>query len=211
MNEVKGWQVGLTKACEWIMRLLYVNLLWIGFTIIGLGVFGLFPATTAMFAVVRKWVMQENDIPIFKTFWRTYRAEFFKVNGLGVILFFIGFSIYFYLKIYHYDNQLVYLFSRPLLFVAIIYYYALVMFFFPTYVHYKLPFLHYLKAPLMFSFASPLRTFLMIIMASSVYYFLITFPGLQPFLAGSTLSLVCMFVAHKVFLKVERKKLSMEA
>src|SRR5690625_7886567 len=82
------------KVCEVISRMAYVNLLWIFFTILGLGVLGIIPATVSLFTITRKWVMSEQDIPVFKTFWQTYRKEFIKSNMLGVILFEIVFLLY---------------------------------------------------------------------------------------------------------------------
>src|SRR5690625_6922967 len=82
------------RWCEGIMRLAYVNLLWILFTILGLGIFGIFPATIALFAVTRKWVMGDRDIPVFSTFWQTFRKEFLKSTLLGWVLFVIGYMIY---------------------------------------------------------------------------------------------------------------------
>src|SRR5699024_2801656 len=84
----------LFRLCEVVMRLAYVNLLWVLFTALGLGLFGIFPATVALFTVTRKWVMGDHDIPIFSTFWHTYRKEFFKSTLFGFILFVIGYIIY---------------------------------------------------------------------------------------------------------------------
>ena len=70
------------RVCEVISKLAYVNLLWIFFTVLGLGVFGFMPATIALFAVTRKWVMGDKDVPVFKTFWTTYRKEFFKSHAI---------------------------------------------------------------------------------------------------------------------------------
>lgn len=206
--ELQGWQAGLHRVCEWIMRLLIVNLLWIGFTIMGLVIFGFFPATAAMFAVVRKWVMNDNDVPIFRTFVQVYRSEFVKVNGLGLILAVFAFTIYFYLDVYQFDSGFIFLITRVVLFVSIILFYAQLMYFFPTYVHYKLPFFQYLKMPIIFALSSPFRTIFMVIMAFGIYMILTNFPGLQPFLAGSTLSLICMFIAYQVFSKFEPANLN---
>ena len=82
-------------VCQVISKLAYVNLLWVFFTALGLGVFGFMPATIALFAVTRKWVMGDKDVPVFKTFWKTYRKEFFKSTLFGVVLFVIGYIIYF--------------------------------------------------------------------------------------------------------------------
>src|SRR5699024_9005025 len=85
---------GLYKLCEWIMRLAYVNILWIVFTAAGLIIFGFFPATGSMFTVIRKWIRKEYDIPVFRLFWSTYRSEFVRLNGIGFIFFVIGIVLY---------------------------------------------------------------------------------------------------------------------
>src|SRR5690625_7732837 len=86
----------LFRLCEIVMRLAYVNLLWILFTVLGLGLFGIFPATVALFVVTRKWVMGDHDIPIFSRFWHNYRKEIFLSTLLGFFLFLIGFVIFVY-------------------------------------------------------------------------------------------------------------------
>ena len=39
---------------EWVIRLVYLNILWIGVSLLGLGILGIFPATSALFPVLRK-------------------------------------------------------------------------------------------------------------------------------------------------------------
>ena len=92
--EMEGLTGRFLRICEVISRLAYANLLWILFTVLGLGIFGFMPATVALFTVTRKWVMGDRDIPVFKTFWNTYRKEFFKSTLFGVVLFAIGYIIY---------------------------------------------------------------------------------------------------------------------
>lgn len=80
--ELNGFVGVLYRTSEWIMRLVYLNLLWIAFSLLGIVLFGFFPATAAMFSVVRKWIMGETDVRVFKEFWQTYRKEFWKSNRL---------------------------------------------------------------------------------------------------------------------------------
>lgn len=80
--------------CEWIMRFAYTNLLWLFFTLLGLGVFGIMPATAALFAVMRKWIQGQDNVPVLKTFWQEYKGEFFRSNLLGAVLALIGVIIY---------------------------------------------------------------------------------------------------------------------
>src|SRR5699024_1115589 len=84
---------GFYKVAEKITRFAYVNILWIAFTMAGLGILGFFPATAAMFAVIRKWGQGYDDIKVFPTFLETYKKEFKKANIVGYILFLIGYLL----------------------------------------------------------------------------------------------------------------------
>ncbi|MGX2959560.1 YesL family protein [Peribacillus sp. JNUCC 23] len=90
-------------VCDWIIRLLYLNLLWIVFTIAGLVIAGIFPATVALFSVLKEWIHEGKNVRVFNVFLNIYRKEFLKANRLGIILFFI--SIVFYMD-WLFTNQL---------------------------------------------------------------------------------------------------------
>jgi hypothetical protein len=61
-----------------ILRLVYINFLWILFSLLGLLIAGFFPSTVAMFTVVRIWVLGETDAAIFNMFWKTLNISFLK-------------------------------------------------------------------------------------------------------------------------------------
>lgn len=84
----------MLRMCEWVMRLAYTNLLWLLFTLLGLGIFGFMPATTALFSVMRKWIQGHEQVSVFQTFWKVYREEFVRSNVIGVVLVIIGTIIY---------------------------------------------------------------------------------------------------------------------
>src|SRR5690606_17151892 len=54
--------------------------------------FTLFPATSAMFSVARKWATGEGDIPIFKSYFQYYKSNY-KQAMLGGIFFVLAFII----------------------------------------------------------------------------------------------------------------------
>ncbi|WP_280769218.1 YesL family protein [Salipaludibacillus daqingensis] len=98
------------RVADWMMKLAFVNLLWILFTILGFGVFGFYPAWIAMCRLMTLWSKGEEP-PLFKTFWSVYRTVFLKANAiaLGIIIMFAvifvnlnivslfgGFFFYFY-------------------------------------------------------------------------------------------------------------------
>ncbi|HET7616371.1 MAG TPA: DUF624 domain-containing protein, partial [Bacillales bacterium] len=90
------WQNTLIVVMEWLTRLAYINILWLLFTLAGLVVFGFGPATNAMFALMRKWLLYpEEDVPVWKTFYRIYRSEFVRSNVLTSIVFLLGVILYF--------------------------------------------------------------------------------------------------------------------
>lgn len=77
---------GFYTLCSWITKIAYINLLWIVFSIAGLLLFGIMPATIAICTVVRKWFLKEAEFAIFPVFVSTYKQEFFSANKLGVLL-----------------------------------------------------------------------------------------------------------------------------
>src|SRR5690625_1946818 len=94
MDTTTGPMGGFYTLANWIMRLAYVNILWIAFSLVGIIILGFFPATIGMFTVIRKWIQGDGDIPIFTTFWATYKKEFLKSNLLGLFLSLIGYILY---------------------------------------------------------------------------------------------------------------------
>lgn len=73
------------KFATYLTKIVYINLLWLLFTIFGLVVFGITPASVAALTVIRKVFHQNEDIGIFSLFLKTYKSEFFRSNKFGLI------------------------------------------------------------------------------------------------------------------------------
>src|SRR5690625_3094470 len=71
---------------EWITKFAYVNLVWIILTLLGGVILGFYPATTAMFAIIRDWLRGRSDLPVLQTLWKYYKLDFLKSNLLGIFL-----------------------------------------------------------------------------------------------------------------------------
>lgn len=112
---------------EWIMWLAYINLLWIVSALFGLIVFGVFPATVAMFTVIRNLLIKDaTGKQIFKTFIFTYKREFLKSNAIGIIITAIGYLLYLdFLFVRNLMGFSYYVFYTGLILVGIIYFIAL--------------------------------------------------------------------------------------
>src|SRR3954451_14875416 len=92
---MQGFHNKFNDIGEWIYRLIVLNFLWMGFTLLGLGVLGIFPATSALFSVLRKWLMNKKKVKIATDFYHFYRKDFLKSNALGYILSLIAVVIWF--------------------------------------------------------------------------------------------------------------------
>lgn len=206
---MQGFALGYYKIAVHVTRLAYLNLLWVVFTLVGLIIFGIMPATAAMFSVTRKWVLGEPDIPIFETFWKTYRKEFVKTNVFGIF-----FMISIYLLIIEFNI----LFSQPSMVykiasfgvVAIFILYAIVLtFFFPIYVHFNLKATDYIKWPFIIGMVHPILTVVMIVGTGILFYAVYTIiPGLLFFFGGSVAAYILTAGAAMTFDKYESKNVT---
>ncbi|WP_342504811.1 YesL family protein [Sporosarcina sp. FSL K6-2383] len=199
--ELEGIAGRFLRVSEMITRMAYVNLLWILFTLLGLGIFGFMPATVALFTVTRKWVMGDKDIPVFKTFWKTYRQEFFKSTLFGVMLFVIGYIIYIDLAFSPTGGLFTLL--RIALFLCGVLYVVLLLYIFPIYVHYDWSKRLYIKYALLIGISYPHYTFILMAGIVALYYLCISIPGIIPFFSVSLLSYMMMWLVYKVIRKME--------
>lgn len=208
--ELNGLTGRFFRVSEIISRMAYVNLLWIFFTILGLGVFGFMPATVGLFAVIRKWVMGDADIPVFSTFWDNYKKEFLKSNLLGVILFMMGYILY--VDFVFLPAGGYYTFIRIALVAVTVLYGIILLFIFPVYVQYewKWKISLYLKYSLVLGLGHP---FFLILMAGGIgalYFVSYKIPGIIPFFSVSILAYIIMWPAYTIIKKIENTQAAVE-
>ncbi len=83
MHRLLGWH---TRAGEIGLRLFQLHLLWVVGTLAGGVLLGVFPATAAVYAVVRGDVMGNERGPLVRQFRTAWRREFRTANLLGYVL-----------------------------------------------------------------------------------------------------------------------------
>lgn len=199
----------LYTLSDWVMRLAYLNLIWLLFTVVGLVVFGFMPATVAMFTVVRKLLQKEANVPIFKAFICAYKESFFRANLVGLFLILFGYVL---LINFTYLGTLVgtthTLLSFGLIFVSL-FYLATILLIFPVMVHFKLPLTQYVKQCLFIAFINP---HLIIFMGAGIigFYYIFQFiPGLTLFFIGSVIAVFLMWVTLIACDRIEKKRQSL--
>lgn len=202
---MNGFVAGYYRFAVWITRFAYLNLLWVLFSLVGLLFFGVLPATTAMFAVVRKWIDGDRDIPIFKTFWQSYRKEFIKINLLGYGILIVGYLLTIEFQILRSQEHISYIIASFGVVGLFIIYFIILLYIFPIFVHFKLKPLEYIKWAFVIGIGHPFLTlFLFGVIITLVYLTFITIPALLFFFGGSISAYILMWGASQTFPKYER-------
>lgn len=198
--------MGILKIPEWIVKFAYVNFLWFFFTAIGLVVVGLFPATMALFAIMRKWIMGETDIPTFKTFWFYYKRDFVKGNIVGFVLTTISFVLYFDYVLLEQSGGLLFKILFSLLLPTIFMFIFTICYCFSVFVHYEYKPLHVIRNAFLVMIVSPLSTVMMIAGMVILYFSLRNFPGLIVLFGPSLLAFLIMWSSYISFENILSKK-----
>lgn len=209
-----NWVVGKAyTGCEWVMKLAYLNILWVLFSLGGLILLGISPASVALFTILRKWLMNETDVPIFRTFLTTYKKEFVKSNQLGWIMALIGMFLYFDFKyLITVGGTIQYVLSIPLVIVTILFFITL-LYLFPVYVHYELRLIQYIRNSFYIGIINMHITILMIAVTLLLGILYRSIPGIVPFFSISFFFLMVMTGAKQSFNRIEakQKKLSVQS
>ncbi|MEH7176882.1 YesL family protein [Neobacillus vireti] len=205
--EQKGIMGGFYRVSEWIMRLAYVNLLWIFFTLMGGIILGIMPATVGVFAVSRKWIMdKEEEVPVLKLFWQSYRSEFLRSNLLGWFLLIAGSILYTYhANLDLLPNQLQTIF-QVIFYSVVIIIGITVSFIFPVLVHFDVNLKRSIKNAFLVGLTFPHYAILMLFITSVSIVVFQYFPVLFIFFGVSVNSILLMKIAYGVFLKIQVKQ-----
>jgi uncharacterized membrane protein YesL len=181
-----------------ILNLVYVNFLWIIFTILGLGIFGIGPSTYALVSICRQWVRGQS-LPVFKTYWKSYK-ESFRESVIISWIYLIG-GIVLIVDLMHVANWYV----RVALFVISFIYLLSLVYIFPIMAHYNWKGIRIkIKMSLIFGF-SCLQYSLVLFLVTGVIYWAATnfFPGVLTFLGISFLFYLITWTANQVFTRME--------
>ncbi|MBP1916542.1 putative membrane protein YesL [Lederbergia galactosidilyticus] len=195
---------------ETVLLLLYVNALWICFTLLGLIIFGLGPSTVAMYTIFRHWAMGRDDLPVFKTFWETFKSEFLKANILGVILLMIAYMLYVNWNFLELDGEWITAFSQFILLVATVIYGVMLIYIFPIYVQYENKLFVYFKNAILMALYQPFRTLYAIAACLTLYYIFFILPVFIFLMGASLSSFVLMWITYRTFMRLEYKQAKLQ-
>lgn len=217
MNNVFG---RIQPIFEWIVNLAVLNITWLVFilplaylslllvlvestsqvimlliTIVVLSPFLFFPATTAMFGVVRKWFMKE-EIKIVQSFWNFYKENYKRSLSGGLFLSFlwlVGIVDYLYIKSNVSFVNYIVIFILAFLFLYTLY-------FFSDTVHTESKFKQSLKNVLIMTVANPIFSFGIVLISIFILYVSFTYlPFLIILFTGPSIAILGFYGYQKVF------------
>lgn len=215
---------GIYTISEWIRKLAAINLLWIFFNIPVVFIlinllliernesmfvllpilflllpFIFFPATQAMFASVREWVLKKEDNGLMKTYWFFYKDNYKNSLKGGSVLSIIWFI--WYVDSYYFSQQnfiwlMIYIIIGVLLYVYSIN-------FFSVSAHYNMKWGSLIKNTFLTTFASP--ALFITVLLSSIFILIISVNWLTfllPFFSGSVIAFLSFLFFYKTYQKV---------
>lgn len=200
----EGWSLrdfgsNLYRMLEWVSRFAYLHLLWVLFTLAGAVILGIYPSTAAVFAIMRKWLHGESDLPVFRTFWTYYRKEFWKSNHLGIyitiILFFIFVDLFY---IYSMAESTFSWIFVPLL-AGILLFSFLLLYIFPVFVQFDHSALKTIRTAFLIMLISPIQIFMLIICLLAIAVIIWFFPAIGFIFGISLYAFVSVWVAGYSF------------
>jgi len=202
MKNITNWYILLG---EWAFKLFYLNLLWLMFSLLGLGLLGVFPATVSVYTLLRNVMVKSNkNKKLFKTFWMTYKKEFVKSNVLGYTFIVFGSILYIDLKILQQLNASV-LNQSIMVFISILIMLIIVIFIylFPIYVHYNMRLIDYIKHSFILAIGRPLNTIIILLGLSIILLVYMKVPGLIPAFGIILPSTLIMKIASNSFVDTD--------
>lgn len=198
------------RGLEWLWHFVYVQMLFLFSTLIGLGLFGFFPALYSTHSVMERFVKGDKQFSIFKVFVQSYKQHFFVANGYG-FLFMLGVYIltfnFNYLKI---ATGLEHTFLSVGWVIGAALFIVVSLYLFPTRILTEAKGKALIKNSIILALGAPISFILLVASVGVLGLVLYMIPGLIPFLSITPFSFLLMGQLHVVVDRMIRKQAAWE-
>jgi uncharacterized membrane protein YesL len=188
---------------EKFSNLLILNLVWI---VACLPIFTIFPATAAMFSVIRQWKLNDEN-SVIKPFIKYLKINFKQSFIIELFLFpcvmLLVFDFYYILQS---DSNIMIYLLIPLFLITILVI-SMTTFLFPVMVHYQLSIKDLFKNSVILSFIHLPTTFLLIMSGIAILGLIYLLP-ITSIILFSIGSLINYMLCNRIFDRIERLKTS---
>jgi uncharacterized membrane protein YesL len=182
--------------------LFLLNLLWV---LASLPLITFFPATAAMFGVVRKGIIQKGTDGILKTFVKMFKDNFKQSWGLSIIWSAISIFLYFDYRLINPDLSFFQLILYIILIIGILLFSSISIYLFPIMVHFELNWKQVIRNAFFFSLMNPVLTLLLLVIVGAGVALLYMYPA-SIFIIGSLLASAVYYLCQIWFNQVQNMK-----
>ncbi|MBT2726138.1 DUF624 domain-containing protein [Bacillus sp. ISL-75] len=186
----------------WISNLAYINILWLTFTLLGGVLLGIFPATIAMFFIIKRMFLEKSDFSIIKEFTILYKKEFKKSNLLFfpfiLLAIIVAADIRFISSLdFAFNSLVVKLFYVLLFLLAMIFLYSLVVYIYGARGKKEI-----FKSSLYILFNNPMTNLYILTGLLLLHFLTLKVAGLSVLFSGSVFSLIVLMIVQKTAKKL---------
>lgn len=192
----------LYVACEWIMNLLLLNVLFIFFSLAGLLVFGISPAITSM-SIIFKRLYVGQDVPILKTFYHLFKREFVQSNKFGLIYGYLCFVLVLNFLFVQTLPEAIQTVAMLVLIVLTLVVVCSLLYVFPLHTHFKSTLRSLVKNSFILAFAFLPRTIFTLLAILAVIVLCIYEPILLFLLGFSSICAITIINSEHCFKKIQ--------
>lgn len=193
----------LDRFLKIILQMAWLNILWFLFTLLGLIIGGIFPATTSVISVARRWLRDGMDGSTYQAFKKVYQTEFRTSNLMGIYLVFLivllAFNYYALLK---FGDLIPIYFIFAYYFVLIIFSFLFVWLF-PLLSHYDAKIPQHFKNAFIISLTKLPTTLAIMVSVCFIVYISLKLPSLILFFSVSLIALSVAFLTNRVFEEID--------
>ncbi|MCK0471999.1 YesL family protein [Halalkalibacter sp. APA_J-10(15)] len=197
MKGVSEWYIRLGNMA---LNLFLLNILWLLFTVLGLVVITIFPATAALFSVTRDFILKTDQSAIFKPFLHSFKKEFLRANLIGYIFSFVGILLFVNLYILQQLDYTFFHLSLTVITLLICLIFSLsALMIFPVLIHYDLKVWRYFQYAVFITIGRPLHSIMLLLGVAAIFFLFLKIPGLIPVFGVSLMALLIMKIASLSF------------
>ncbi|MBP1947885.1 YesL family protein [Virgibacillus litoralis] len=191
---------------EWVIRIIFTNLIWFIHILLGGIILGVFPATVSLFATTRQWLKKENNFSTWKYYHQYYKKNFWKINILGYTYVLIGLLLVGGLLFTESMSGMLYTSIYYFLLIVFTFYFLNLFYFFTVYVHFDLEHKGFLIQPFIIMLISFKENTFIIAGLILIGYLIYQFPVVFPILSGTMPTYFVVKILLKRFNNLQKMK-----
>lgn len=191
----------LNRVLNRMLQLVYLNFLWGGLVVAGLGIFTIGPASYAVVAVIRQWLRSDDIFPLTKTYFSYFKSGYKESLLMSWIYGIAG--IILVVDLLYIQNW----YLRAAMLLAAFFYLLSAIYIFQIMAHYDWKgYFFKIKMAFLFGFSQLHYSLVMMTVVAGVYLLLLRVtPGVLIFMGSSFYFYATTWVADQVFRNLEVK------